>query len=271
MHIIFVCIEFEFYLQRALEGDKMKNIKAELCIETYEAAKEAERLGFDSIEINSALVIGGLTPSYGLVKNISENISIEKICMVRNRPSGFNYTDHEFQAMLCELDILLQEKIDGISFGFLTEDFQVDKNKTKIFADRIKNAGKIAVFHRAFDNTCDPYRAVEDLIDLNIDRILTSGQCESAFDGRLLIKDLVDKYSNKIEFIVGSGVNENNVRALLDETCAEYVHSSCKMLYNDITTNNKISYSIFEGKSNSYIGLDSKIAERFIDEIKKYN
>ncbi|MGY3755035.1 copper homeostasis protein CutC [Helcococcus kunzii] len=246
----------------------MNEVKVELCIENYEAAKLAEKLGFDSVEINSALCLGGLTPSPGVLRKIAENINIKKNCMIRNRAAGFCYTDNQFSEMLEELDILLNEKIDGIVFGFLTEDFEIDKEKTKIFVEKIHNAGKIAIFHRAFDNTKDPFQSIEDLIELKVDRVLTSGQTASALENTDLIKELVQKYENKIEIILGSGINPDNVVELLKSTNAKYVHSSCKKNYEDITTKNKINYSIFKDSENTYIDVDPEIAERFITAVK---
>lgn len=249
----------------------MNQVKVELCIENYEAAKLAEQLGYDSVEINSALSLGGLTPSPGVLRKIAENINIKKNCMIRNRAAGFCYTDNQFSEMLEELDILLNEKIDGIVFGFLTEDFEIDKEKTKIFIEKIHNAGKIAIFHRAFDNTNDPFQSIEDLIELNVDRVLTSGQTASALENTDLIKELVEKYENRIEIILGSGINPDNVVNLLKSTNARYVHSSCKKNLEDITTKNKIDYSIFNDSGNTYIDVDPEIAEKFINAVKSYN
>lgn len=248
----------------------MSEIKVELCIENYESAKIAKELGYDSVEINSALSLGGLTPTYGVVRKIAENINIKKYCMVRNRPAGFNYSDAEFNEMLFELEWILKENIDGIVFGFLTNDFKIDKEKTSIFVNKIHKAGKIAIFHRAFDNVNDPFYAIEDLIELKIDRLLTSGLKHSALDNTDLLKKLIEVYSNKIEIIIGSGVNENNVVELIDKTNAKLVHSSCKKDHEDITTNNNVSYSISKETGNKFISVDKDKAERFINVIRSY-
>ena len=90
-------------------------MKAELCIDSFRGAVIADKYGFDSIEINSALSLGGLTPNITLVRKILKNIDIETICMVRNRPAGFNYSDDDFIEMMDHLDLLLEENITGIS------------------------------------------------------------------------------------------------------------------------------------------------------------
>ncbi|MFM1514709.1 copper homeostasis protein CutC [Helcococcus ovis] len=249
----------------------MNQVKVELCVENYEAAKFAEKLGYDSVEINSALCLGGLTPSAGVVRKIAENINIKKNCMIRNRAAGFCYTDNQFRAMLEELDILLNEKIDGIVFGFLTFDFEIDKEKTKAFVEKIHDAGKIAIFHRAFDNTNNPFRSIENLIELNVDRVLTSGQTPSALDNMSLIKELIQKYDDKIEIILGSGINPDNAIDLIKTTNARYIHSSCKKNYEDITTKNNIDYTIFGNFGNTYIDIDVEIAEKLIKIVKSHN
>ncbi len=244
-------------------------MKAELCIDSYEGAKIAYDLGFDSVEINSSLYLGGITPGLGLVRNIAENLEIDTMVMVRNRPGGFNYTDQEFEEMKKELDIFLEEDIKGIVFGFITADFEIDQEKTKYFVDRIHEKGKKAIFHRAYDNTKDPYRSMELLIDLGVDRVLTSGQEETAFEGRRLLKNLFVNYGNDIEIIGGAGLNSSNIAEFIDHTGLELVHSTCKTFREDLTTSYKVSYSFMDGeKINSYQVVSKEEARDFIREVK---
>lgn len=248
----------------------MKDIYTQLCVESYEAAKLAEKLGFDSIEINSSLFLGGITPSYGVLRRIADEISIEKIVMVRNRPAGFCYTEIEFEQMLNDLIIILEENIDGIAFGFLTNDFKIDVERTRKFVDLIHSKGKKALFHRAYDNTVDPFEAIESLIDLGIDYLLTSGQKETVFEGKEIIKEIIYKYGESIDIIVGSGINANNVGELIEYTNTKFIHSSCKTYLEDVTTTGNVSYSLGGNMNNQYISIDENEARTLINNIKNY-
>ncbi len=245
-------------------------MKTELCIDSFEGAKIASDLGFTSVEINSSLHLGGITPPLGLVRSICENLDVEAMVMVRNRPGGFNYSDSEFEEMKRELDIFLEEDVTGLVFGFLTDDFEIDGEKTKYFVDRIHAKGKKAIFHRAFDNSKDPYRAIESLIDLGVDRVLTSGQKPTAYEGRSLLKNLQVNYGSDIEIIAGSGLTSENVRDFIDFTAIDLVHSTCKTFREDKTTSYKVSYSFMDGeKINSYQVVSREEALDFIEEANK--
>ncbi|NLW52007.1 MAG: copper homeostasis protein CutC [Tissierellia bacterium] len=241
---------------------------SQLCIESYEGAKVAEKLGFNSIEINSSLFLGGITPSYGMLKKIADNINIEKIVMIRNRPAGFCYTDVEYGEMLDDLNLILNENIDGIAFGFLTEHFTIDEQRTKEFVDLIHAKGKKALFHRAFDNAIDANNAIELLIDLNVDYLLTSGQKETALEGRDSLQKLIKKYGNDIDIIAASGINANNVGEIIEHTNANFIHASCKTYLEDATTAGNVSYSLGSNMNNRYISIDENEARALIEKLQ---
>lgn len=104
----------------------------------------------------------------------------------------------------------------------------IDKNRCQEFLENVKNEGRKATFHRAFDCTRDPYEAIETLIDLGFDRLLTSGQEATAEEGIHLLADLQKKYGNQIEIIAGCGVNENNAQKIIDKTGIKQLHSTCR-------------------------------------------
>lgn len=244
-------------------------MKKELCIENFEGALIAQELGYDSIELNSALCLGGLTPSLGLVRKVSENVDLEIICMIRNRACGFNYSDLEYEEMLSELDVFLDENIAGIVFGFLTSDFKIDVEKTLKFVEKIHSRNKIAVFHRAIDNIENYEDGIKTLIDLKVDRVLTSGQEETAIEGIEKLKNIQLKYGNSIEIIAGSGLNSSNVEEFVSKTNINYLHSTCKEFREDITTANKVSYSIYSDKTNSFQVTSYEEAKKFAEVIDK--
>lgn len=208
----------------------------EICCGSYQDAYNAYLGGAKRVELNSALYLGGLTPTVGALRLTKQNTDLKVICMVRPRGAGFCYNDADFAQVLADAQDMLDNGADGLAFGFLTADHQIDVAKTKQVVTLVKNAGKEAVFHRAFDCVKDPYQAIELLISLGINRILTSGLQAKAFDGRDLIKDLQEKYGDKIELLAGSGVNAQNAMQLVEYTNIKQVHSSCKTWENDPTT-----------------------------------
>ena len=187
----------------------------EVCCGSFEDAMMASECGIKRVELNSALSLGGLTPSLGSLIMIKQYSDIEIVSMVRARAGGFCYTNYQYEQMLENLKLLLAYGTDGVSFGFLNEDRTIDKNRCQEFLENVKNEGRKATFHRAFDCTRDPYEAIETLIDLGFDRLLTSGQEATAEEGIHLLADLQKKYGNQIEIIAGCGVNENNAQKKL--------------------------------------------------------
>lgn len=236
-------------------------MKTEMCIESFEGAKIAANLGFTSVEVNTGLYLGGLTPSMALVRNISKNLDIQSMVMIRNRAGGFCYTEEEYEEMKLELELFLKEDITGVVFGFLKEDYTIDIDRTRYFVEEAHKAGKLAIVHRAFDNTKDPIEAIECLISLGVDRILTSGQGSTAFEGRELLKELISTYSDRIEILAGAGLNSSNIEEFIEYTGATLVHSSCKGYKKDITTTNKVSYSYLG--NNNYQVVDKEEAKAF--------
>lgn len=208
----------------------------EICCGSYEDALAAERGGAARIELNSALALGGLTPSAGCVKLVKEHTGLKVVSMVRPRGAGFCYTEAETEQMFADAQELLEAGSDGLAFGFLTEDHRVDLEKTGRMVELIHSYKKEAVFHRAYDCVHDPRAAMESLIALGVDRVLTSGLREKAEEGAGLLKELQETYGSRIQILAGSGVNAGNAKALMEKTGLCQVHSSCKDWRRDVTT-----------------------------------
>lgn len=241
----------------------------EICVENYKSAILSEKYGADRIELNSSLFLGGLTPFKGVLQKCIDNLNIPIVAMCRNRAAGFNYTSEEIDELKNELNFLLSTDIEAVAFGFLNEDFTIDIETTKYFVDMCHKNNKKAVFHRAFDNVNDPYKAIETLIELKVDRILTSGLEDKAVDGKKLLKVINDKYKDKIEILCGSGLNSNNIKEFIEYTNVCQVHSSCSKLRVDKTTNNNVSYSFRkENNGNSYNVIDEDELRDFIKNAK---
>lgn len=224
--------------------EKMQKITFEVCAGSYQDCLAAEKGGADRVELNSALSVGGLTPSLISLIRAKRETKLSIVCMVRPRAGGFCYDETEAQFMFEEAELLLEHGADGIAFGFLKADGTVDEEKTKTMVELIHRKGGKAVFHRAFDVTPDPVKAIEKLIDCGVDRLLTSGQQAKALEGAELIAEFQNKYGSQIELLAGSGINDGNVRELIEKTGIRQVHSSCKTYRTDPTTKaGSVSYA----------------------------
>lgn len=241
----------------------------EICCGSLEDSIAAYRGGAHRVELNSALHLGGLTPSLATLIKVKEEVKIPVITMVRPRAAGFCYSEKEIDVMMMDAQLLLEAGADGIAFGFLHADGSIDIGNTKKMVDVIKSFGqnKEAVFHRAFDCTTDPIVAIQQCIELKIDRILTSGLENKAVEGRELIKQLVAQFANQIEILPGSGINETNVTDLIAYTGVNQVHSSCKDWAIDPTTTlNHVSYAYHE--ENDYEIVSEEKVKKLVFQCK---
>ena len=247
-----------------------KQTVVEICCGSYHDALEAYRGGATRIELNSALVVGGLTPTTATLKLIKSEIpQLKVICMVRPRGAGFCYTEEEFQVMKEECRELLETGADGIAFGCLKEDASLDYDKNIEMLSIIKSYKKEAVFHRAFDCVADPYKVMEDLIALGIDRVLTSGLMAKAMEGKETIRLLQERFGKQMEILAGSGINALNAKKIMEETGIHQVHSSCKDWVLDPTTKaNGVSYSIAAGEQECmYDVVSSRLVKELMSSI----
>lgn len=223
-----------------------KEFIVEICCGSYYDALQARKGGAKRIELNSALMLGGLTPGTATLRLVKQNIpDLKVITMVRPRGAGFCYADEEFLVMERECQELLEAGADGIAFGCLRANGCLDREKNKRLLSLIKEYNKEAVFHRAFDVVTNPFEVIEELIRMGVDRVLTSGLQAKAVEGATLIKQLQERYGTQIQILAGSGVNASNARSLMEETGIWQVHSSCKDWVMDPTTKaNGVSYSM---------------------------
>lgn len=242
----------------------------EICCGSYYDAKQAALGGAERIELNSALMLGGLTPTTATLRMVKRDFpKLKVITMVRPRGAGFCYSPEDFEVMEAECRELLENGADGIAFGCLREDASLDQEKMRRMTDLIKSMGREAVFHRAFDCSADPFAATEQLISMGIDRILTSGLKPKAMDGAELLKKLQQEFGSRIQFLAGSGVNASNARELLEKTGLSQVHSSCKDWLEDPTTEqNGVSYSIASGEQAlCYDVVSAELVRKIIESV----
>ena len=182
----------------------------------------------DRIELNCALELGGLTPSVSTLNKALAVSEKQIIAMVRPRPAGFIYTQSEKALMYEDACVFLKAGAHGIVFGSLNPDHTVDEPFTIRMVQLIHSYNAQAVFHKAFDDTADPFLAAETLANAGIDRILTSGKQSDALKGAPLIKALNERYANRITFLPGGGVNEQNAKEILRVSGSREIHMSAK-------------------------------------------
>lgn len=238
----------------------------EVCCGSYYDAKQAYLGGAKRIELNSALYLGGLTPSLATLKQVKENTNLEVICMVRNRGAGFHYDSEDMETIFLDAQLLLENGADGIAFGFLNEDKTIDVENTKRMVDLIHKYQKCAVFHRAIDVCLNIQKSFEICVACKVDRVLTSGGYAKAIEGVDALKKLQDIYGNQIEILAGCGINDENAKYVMDNTNIQQIHSSCKNFKQDATSSNygvDFSYA----SSNQYDVVSKEKVEKLLSSI----
>jgi len=199
-----------------------RDILIEACVNSVESAVEAQKGGAKRVELCDNLYEGGTTPGYGSIKAAREHLHIGLNVIIRPRGGDFYYSGVEFEIIKEDVKIAKALGADGIVFGILNTDATVDVRRSRAI---VKIAAPLSVtFHRAFDMTVDPFRALETLKELGINRVLTSGQRASAPDGIELIAKLVKAAGDDIVIMPGVDIDETNIQRLIAETGAKEYH-----------------------------------------------
>ena len=194
----------------------------EVCANSLESAMNAEKAGADRIELCSELAVGGITPSYGLLKSVKEQVSIPVNVLIRPRSGDFTYSESEFEIMKKNIELCVKMGFNGIVSGVLQKDFNLDSTRTK---ELIEASGDLQfTFHRAFDWVRHPKETLQELEDLGVDTILTSGQKNSAPEGIDLLEELQLQNSACI-IMPGGGIRMENIRQFKEKEF-EAVHLS---------------------------------------------
>jgi copper homeostasis protein len=203
-----------------------KKITLEICAASVASCIAAEEGGAQRIELCDNLLEGGTTPSYATIATAREKVKIDLYPIIRPRGGDFLYDDLEFILMQKDIKLCKSLGCNGVVIGLLTADGKVDVPRTTAL---VKLAWPMGVtFHRAFDMTEDPLQALEDIIETGCERILTSGQRNTAIEGIPLLKTLVEKAEGRIAIMVGSGVRAHNIAELVKETGATEFHTTAK-------------------------------------------
>ncbi len=200
--------------------------KVEICANSVASCVEAQKGGAYRVELCAGIPEGGTTPSYGEIVMARKQLNIKLNVIIRPRGGDFLYSDVEHQTMLHDIEIAEKLGVDGVVFGCLNADGEIDMQRNKELVDAAK--GLNVTFHRAFDMCKDPFKSLEQIISLGCDTLLTSGQRPTAIDGVSLLKQLIDKANNRIVIMPGSGVNEENIATIAKQTGALEFHFSAR-------------------------------------------
>ena len=196
----------------------------EVCVDTAAGAAAAQAGGAKRLELCSRLEVGGLTPARELVDAVVAEARVPVHVMVRPRAGDFVFAADEIETMRAQIDDLKERGAAGFALGALTKDDLVDRERTARLVERARPLP--VTFHRAFDVVPDPYEALETLIELGIERVLTSGGAPTAVDGIDVLGRLIDQAGGRIIVMPGGGVRAENVESLVLETGATELHSS---------------------------------------------
>lgn len=237
----------------------------EVCANSLESALNAEKAGADRIELCSELAVGGITPSYGLLKAVSEKISIPVRVLIRPRSGDFTYSDQEFEIMKNDIKLCNEIGFDGIVIGALHPNFVFDENRFWELGEM--NHGLKTTFHRAFDWVPDPFWALEWIESLGVDTILSSGQQKTALEGIDLLSELHDK-STSAMIMPGSGINIENAR-IFKERGFDAIHLSAVKMNQKLQDNPKVGMNSPNMLSDNSIPIsDFETIQEIVNAVK---
>lgn len=237
----------------------------EVCANSYQSAVHAQEAGADRIELCTELAVGGITPSFGLIKKVSEELSIPIHVLIRPRSGDFTYSKDELQIMKTNIARCADLGVSGIVSGVLHSDGTLDKTRTGEL--RLASGELHFTFHRAFDWVNDPLKTLIELEDLGIDCILTSG-------GKQLAEEAIDqlvlwrKKAKKCIIMPGGGIREHNA-SLFKNSGFEAIHLSGIRFYNTLVQSPRITMNNASFLKDDEIALtDPKIVRALIQSIK---
>lgn len=198
-----------------------RNVLIEACCGSYDDVEVVASAGVKRVELNSALFLGGLTPTAGSVALVRERLDVEIVAMIRPREGGFMYTAMEFQTMLRDIAELARAGADSFVFGVLHADGTVDMERNRILIEHAD--GKPCVFHRAFDVVPDRTVALEQLVELGFVRVLTTGGCPDVQEATDQIAKLIRQAGTRITVLPG-GVKPYFADSFIERTGARELH-----------------------------------------------
>ena len=205
-------------------------MKLEICANSYQSAKNAQEAGAYRIELCQELSVGGITPSFGLLKQVIDNLEISVFVLIRPRAGNFVYSDAEFDIMKHDIQLCKDLGCHGIVSGILNNNKTIDIDRTRELIELSRPLP--FTFHRAFDEVANPLEAFLQLIDLGVERVLTSGQQTTAESGLELLKELNIMSNDRIIILAGSGITSDNALKFKNAGLKE-IHASASSLIEE--------------------------------------
>lgn len=205
-----------------------EKFKFEVCANSVESCLAAQEGGADRVELCAGIPEGGTTPSYGEIKVARRVLTHTRLhVIIRPRGGDFLYTPLEVGRMEEDIRVCRDLGVDGVVIGCLMADGSLDMEANRRLVDAA--GGMSVTFHRAFDRCADPRQALKQLVELGIDRVLTSGQQPTALDGVPLLRQLNEQAGGHIRILAGCGVNEGNIRQIYERTGVTEYHFSARV------------------------------------------
>lgn len=202
----------------------MTDYLIEACVDTIAGALAAQQGGAKRVELCADLIVGGTTPSAGTIQLAVSQLAIPIHVMIRPRADDFVYDEYDLSVMAHDIRYTKETGAAGVVFGLLQPDGTIDTAATRRLTELARPLS--VTFHRAFDLVTDPFTALDTLIELGIDRLLTSGQEATALEGSNLIAGLIRRAANRIVVMPGGGINEHTIARIAQSTGAQELHMS---------------------------------------------
>lgn len=194
----------------------------ELCVEGIDGFLAAQEAGADRVELCASLMEGGLTPSLATIRAAVKAAKIPVHVIIRPRGGDFLYSQAEFDSMVEDVKALREEGVAGVVIGCLTPDGKIDEARTKALVEAARPMS--VTCHRAFDMTADAHEALEALVRCGVDRVLTSGQRDTAVEGIAILKSAVEQAAGRIVIMGCGALDAGNIRTVRDEAGLTEMH-----------------------------------------------
>lgn len=203
-------------------------IVTEAAVETVSGARIARDAGVDRLELCAALAVGGITASVGLIRQVRRAVELPIMVLIRARPGDYHYTDEEVDQMVTDIGVAAREDAQGVVVGALTDRHEVHPEHTAALVSAADSHGLAVTFHRAFDEVPDRTAGLATLIDLGLDRVLTSGGAPTAREGVSALAELVKLADGQIVVLPGGGISPRTAATILRESGARELHFAAR-------------------------------------------